>query len=721
MSLNVDSHARGRSKSPGRQREPSRSRDGRRREERAVSPNPYAQQSDTQRDYGSRYIEDSHSQRSKGHGEDAARWRDVEERERREAEELEYEKRRRAPPAAPDRPSYSMPGSFDDEAPKYADYTQKPIDRRMAEPTSPSYASPGQYRNMPSKDTPEYAKAGDYRYAPAESTERGFRAPPPTSKAEHSRNISMSTSGGFNLNIGSGQPSQQPQYSQPQYAHASQYMPGQPPPVPHAASPPAHSHAHSTSPPPSSRPEYAKPVKYQYAQPEERIQYKYSANEPPAHYSHRPHSPSEPSTQVVTVQPGSHGGRHHGPPSPGLAPRMHSLSISSGGGGHLSFGHGSAPGGLPPGSPLLEAYHGTYQSISPMPSPLQLPTSYDDGIDDLPPLSGYNSDSDGHGHGHRRKVKFYDASDDAKELATALKATRDVDPQPFIEILPALTPDQIMELRVEYKKIAKSNGKGINIAKHIKMKFGPGALGKIIYVTALGKWESEAYWANFWYQSNTSRRELLIESLMGRTNKEIREIKDAFSDKRYHDSLEKCMKAELKADKFRVAVLEVLEERKQEESNYIVAEDVRDDARRLYEALTVKSETAMIHIVVSRSETHLREVMKAYEKAYRQNFAREMLKRSTNLVGETLAHILNGIINRPVRDALLLHQAISETSKERTDLLISRLVRYHWDRPHLERIKVEYRSRYGKELTTAVAEGTKGDFGEFCVELCLRR
>ena len=45
--------------------------------------------------------------------------------------------------------------------------------------------------------------------------------------------------------------------------------------------------------------------------------------------------------------------------------------------------------------------------------------------------------------------------------------------------------------------------------------------------------------------------------------------------------------------------------------------------------------------------------------------------------GETLAHILNGALNRQMRDALLLHQAISESApgKERTELLISRLVR----------------------------------------------
>lgn len=323
---------------------------------------------------------------------------------------------------------------------------------------------------------------------------------------------------------------------------------------------------------------------------------------------------------------------------------MHSLSVSGGGAGSLSVspgrvhGHGM-PTGFPPGSPLLEAYHGTYQSISPMPSPMMLPSNMDDDLDDLEPLSGgggaYSSD-DSRGHHHRRRpqkrVSFYDPAPDAKALAEALKHSKP-DPGPLIEILPRLSDEEIMQLRIEYKKHIKVQGKGINIAKHIKLKV-PGNLGKVAYATALGRWESEAHWANFWYQSNSSRRELLIESLMGRTNAEIIAIKDSFRDKRYADSLEKCMKAELKADKFRTAVLLVLEERRQDDHAQLAIDLVRRDVQDLHRALTARDggESAMINIVVVRSDKHLREVLQVYERSYQKNFAREMIRKSQNLV-----------------------------------------------------------------------------------------
>jgi hypothetical protein len=77
-----------------------------------------------------------------------------------------------------------------------------------------------------------------------------------------------------------------------------------------------------------------------------------------------------------------------------------------------------------------------------------------------------------------------------------------------------------------------------------------------------------------------------------------------------------------------------------------------------------------------------------------------------------------------MRDALLLHQAICESrsGRERSELLISRLVRLHWEPQHLENAKHEYRKRYGDRVEEAIAQEVittngGGDWGEFCIEL----
>jgi hypothetical protein len=408
------------------------------------------------------------------------------------------------------------------------------------------------------------------------------------------------------------------------------------------------------APPPGRQ--YADPPKWEYAQPTEKISYsKFSETtyntrpaSPPSQYVTSRHgskqyesgagSARSSQTKILTVEGPDSRRRANSPGPAGLAPRMHSLSVSTGHHGGASMSLATAPG-----SPLLEAYHGTYQSISPMPSPLMIANAPHLGdVNLIEPLSPDSSDDDRRGgRKPKRTARFHDPVDEAAILAKALKGEkRAPDTQPLIEILPGLTHEQVLDLRTEYKRLVKtgSEKKGVNIAKHIKLRLKEEdpSLMKACYACALGKWESEAYWANFWYQGEKSRRELLIESLMGRTNQEIRLIKDGFSDKKYSDSLTKCMKTELKEDKFKKAVLLVLEERKMEERpGYPVDRAlVEDDVHDLHKAVKSEKggESAMIAIVVVRSDAHLREVLRLYEGTYHANFAREMLKKSGNLV-----------------------------------------------------------------------------------------
>ncbi|KAM4065170.1 annexin domain-containing protein [Hirsutella rhossiliensis] len=415
-------------------------------------------------------------------------------------------------------------------------------------------------------------------------------------------------------------------------------------------------------------------------------------------------------------------------PKPPTA-RMSSLTVDTGRSSNLSLA-------AAPGSPLLESYHGTYQNCSPMPSPLLLASQgHGDDARVIDALSPLNSDAEGDAKKTSRRARFHDGEDIASSIAQALRGDRPPHTQPLVEILPSLSHDQVMELRAEYKRLVKtgSERKGVNVAKHIRarLKDEDPNLMKACYAVALGKWESEAYWANFWYQGDKTRRELLIESLMGRTNAEIRSIKDAFTDKKYDNSLTRCMKTELKEDKFKKAVLMVLDERRMEDLDshgrrvpldYDLVDHDVDDLRRAVKA-EKGGESAMIAIVVKRSDAHLRAVLKEYEHHYRANFAREALKKSGNLVGELLAHILNGVINRPVRDALLLHHALSASRKDdlRRELLISRLVRFHWEPAHMQAVKRAFRERYGGDLQDAVREATSGLWGRFCCELCIAR
>lgn len=541
----------------------------------------------------------------------------------------------------------TMPGGFP-AASTYAD---------LPATTAPSFPMP-QYAGLPAQQQIPYAHTSSGAYTPS-----------------HYRTASA-TDASHPL---------PGQYAQPvpyQYAHVDpnvRYASKANPIQPYTASPEEQfgkPHEHFSKP----QPQAAYP--YRYSNEPQFVE-----KQPPPPQQQPQHQQQQLQPQLVEITPG--GGRG----------RPHSLSVSSANNLAVAGTHG-LHAGHPPASPLLEAYKGTYQSISPMPSPIMMP-SRDDDISDVEPLDGGSSHSEsGRRKKHtrskssiseketrhrsskekikekekdrddrskddkrrsrhdrhdsnvsidrdrdrenivvispttgRKRVSFYDAGADAADMQSALNH-RTIDNKTIISVLPRLTSDEILLLRAEYKNRVKMHGKGINLAKHLRLKLGNSSFGKVAYATALGRWESEAYWANCYYQAGTSRRELLIESLIGRSNAAIREIKSCFRDTRYNDSLERCMRAELKADKFRTAVLLALEERRQDEREPLDGRLIRQDVSDLHRALVSREggETAMINIIVLRSDAHLREMLREYEAIYRVNFARAMIAKSRNLV-----------------------------------------------------------------------------------------
>jgi hypothetical protein len=654
MSLDPrDSRRRERSRSPGRRDDRERST-SRVRAPRAPSP-PSSRYDDDPRDREYEYEETTTIRSSREPAVVTAEPRDS----RYAGSASKY--RSDSPPGARD--PYAIPGAYKEK--EVEEVKVRYGDRREKDYYSETkYGRKDEYRRPESPPERSRYEAETYKYSDPRDRERERER---DSRRHEDERHGKERAASFNIHAGhtdiSGgisvghESHDRPQYAPPPpggYGPSPASPYGQPyPPAPAGyGAPPAS--------PPSRHSSYAEPKKWEYAQPDEKITY--TRRTETTSYG-RPASPPEPQygrresdsrtrhssyggdparsskSNIVTVEPGARP-RRDTSPTPGLAPRMHSLSVSTGHHGGAALSLAAAPG-----SPLLESYHGTYQSISPMPSPLMIPaTSHTDMaiIESISPLS--SDDERRGGKKGRRTARFHDPEEEATILAKALKGEkRAPDIDPLIEILPGLTHEQVLDLRVEYKKIVKtgSEKKGVNIAKHIKLRLKEEdpSLMKACYACALGKWESEAYWANFWYQGEKSRRELLIESLMGRSNREIRDIKDGFSDKKYSDSLTKCMKTELKEDKFKKAVLLVLEEKKMEERpGYGVdMRLVEDDVHDLHKAVRAEKggESAMISIIVVRSDSHLREILRLYESTYRSNFAREMLKKSGNLVVST--------------------------------------------------------------------------------------
>lgn len=80
--------------------------------------------------------------------------------------------------------------------------------------------------------------------------------------------------------------------------------------------------------------------------------------------------------------------------------------------------------------------------------------------------------------------------------------------------------------------------------------------------------------------------------------------------------------------------------------------------------------------------------------------------------------MLRGATDRAMRDAVLLEDTMRGVGTK-DDMLLNRVIRYHWDRNHMAQVKGAYRHRYRQELATRIKGETRGDFERLlsaCIE-----
>lgn len=194
---------------------------------------------------------------------------------------------------------------------------------------------------------------------------------------------------------------------------------------------------------------------------------------------------------------------------------------------------------------------------------------------------------------------------------------------------------------------------------------------------------------------------------MGRTNDEILDIRDAYSDKRNNHDIIAALEKELSADKntgarFTEMIMLQLKAKRMEEWDNVYVEKIKEDVKILHENISKDKAdvSALIEFVVLRNDTHLRETMKLYKKTHSTDLARDIFSKVPTLVvspayrksslnvswndntlimcvkqkGDALLHVLNGVLNRPARDARLLEESMKGVGT-RDELLVARLTR----------------------------------------------
>jgi annexin A7/11 len=295
-----------------------------------------------------------------------------------------------------------------------------------------------------------------------------------------------------------------------------------------------------------------------------------------------------------------------------------------------------------------------------------------------------------------------DASRDADALRKAMKGFG-TDEAALIQILSKADPLYMALIRDTYSKRL-----GRDLERDVESEVS-GNLEKGLLALIRGPLMQDVYALNAAVQGLGTNESLLDDVLIGRSNADMNAIKHAYQQKFYRP-LESDIRSDLSMGTERLFVM-ILSATRAEESTPINQQAIDKDVRDLYDAMSGMGTDNIVvcSIFASRSDAQLRAINQTYSSKHNASLEKALLKEFSGHMRDALLAMLRCAVDRASRDAGLLDDCMRGRGTK-DSLLIERVVRLHWNRPHMEQVKKAYRHLYGKELRARVAEETSGSY-----------
>ncbi|CAG9938336.1 unnamed protein product [Clonostachys rosea f. rosea IK726] len=449
----------------------------------------------------------------------------------------------------------------------------------------------------------------------------------------------------------------QPPYGQPPPPQGY----GQPPPPqghyppPHGQYPPQQQGGYYQQPPHAPSPQgYYPPQGQGHYPPQSQGQH------PPQGYHQPPYG--QPPPQQYGAPPGPYGAPS-GPP-----PQQYGHSPAP-------SGHYGAPPGAPPGGHPGAPY----------------------GASSVPPTPA----SPGYGP---PQIIQWDGGADAKSLRAAMKGFG-TDEKTLIRVLCDKDPHQI-----EYIRSAFERDFNRNLVQDMKGETS-GWLQKGLLQLGRGPLLADVYLLHEAMDGPGTKEVILNDVLLSRSNADMKAIKSAYY-KTFNRSLEDVVKGDLSMKTERHFVM-VLAANRAEDMAPVNQQQVEDDVLQLYKATEGKmgtDELLVCSILSSRNNDQIRAIAHSYKQRFRKDF--DDVIKSQEFSGhmkDALLHQLRYAVDKYMHAAVLLEESMAGMGTK-DHLLVSRLVRFHWDRNFLANVKAAYQQRYRRSLASRVKGETSGDY-----------
>ncbi|KAL4730103.1 hypothetical protein ACLX1H_002133 [Fusarium chlamydosporum] len=432
---------------------------------------------------------------------------------------------------------------------------------------------------------------------------------------------------------------------------------GQPPPPQGYGQypPPQQPYGGYQQPPPGQYP----PQQGGYGQPQGH--YPPPGGPPPPQQPYGGYQQQPPPPQHYGAPPGPPQG-HYGAPTPHQQPYGH---------------HSPAPPGPPPG-----------QYGAPPPQQYGAPP-----VQPTPPSLGYGPP----------QIIQWDGTPDADGLRKAMKGFG-TDEKALIAILANKDPLQIDTIRQAYERKHRRN-----LIADIQSETSSW-FEKALVSLARGPLLSDVHALHDAMTGPGTKEVVLNDVLLGRSNADLKAIKSAYYHT-FHDKLEDVVKGDLSMKTERHFMI-VLGATRAEDAAPVDPRQVDDDVMQIYKATEGKmgtDEILVCSIMSTRNDNQIRAITHTYKQKFNKDLEKVIKSEFSGHMEDALLFQLRNATDKYMHAAKLLEDSMAGMGTK-DHLLISRTIRYHWDRNTLNNVKGAYQQRYGKSLGKRIYGETSGDY-----------
>jgi annexin A7/11 len=207
-----------------------------------------------------------------------------------------------------------------------------------------------------------------------------------------------------------------------------------------------------------------------------------------------------------------------------------------------------------------------------------------------------------------------------------------------------------------------------------------------------------------------TKERALNDVLLGRSNADINAIKAAYRQTFKRD-LVAAVKDDLSMKTERHFEI-VLSAQRAEDSAPVIKPDIDRDVDALYAATEGKlgtDEMRVCSILSTRNDGQIRAIAHEYRLRYARDLETVIRKEFSGHMEDALLFQLRRGVDKYMHQAMLLEDAMAGAGTK-DYLLVSRVVRSHWDRGNMANVKGAFEKRYGKSLSRRIKGETSGDY-----------